>query len=366
MRKNYLLMTFVAVVLGVTILDVVTADKSFSEVENRKLSEKVEFSVEGFLDGSFQKDYETYVNDQFIQRDLWIDIKSRGEFALGKIENNGIIYGEDDFLFDKFTKVDEGRVKANTDAINIFAEKHKGKVSLMLIPNSYEIYNEKLPTGSPVINQEEAINNIYNSIKNVKEIRVYDELEENKDEYIYYRTDHHWTTKGAYIAYEKYMKSIDEISVPIEENDQIILDDFYGTYFSKAKPFNISGDSLTYYEMDNRTMQIGDKTFKTLYDLSKADIRDKYSLFLNGNNGLTVIENNNLDNNKKILVVKDSFANSFIPFLTENFEEIHVIDLRHYQQNFNDYVDNNNFDEILALYNYQNFATDVNLLKFKY
>ena len=75
MKKNYLLISFIVVLIGLTALDVVTADKEFSDVENRKLNQKVEFSLEGFLDGSFQEDYEKYVNDQFIQRDLWIDIK---------------------------------------------------------------------------------------------------------------------------------------------------------------------------------------------------------------------------------------------------------------------------------------------------
>ena len=366
MKKNYLLITFIVALIGLTVFDVITTDREFSDVENRKLNQKVKFSLEGFLDGSFQKDYEKYVNDQFIQRDLWIDIKSRGEFALGKIENNGIILGEDKYLFDKFTKVNEERVENNTNALNIFIENNDERVSLMIIPNSYEIYKEKLPTGSPVINQEEAIDKIYDSVKNANNVEVLDMLNENKDDYIYYRTDHHWTTYGAYLAYEKYMKSIGETPISIKEMQGIELDGFYGTYFSKAKPFNVPGDELTYYEMNNRDMVVDGKEFESMYDLSKSDIRDKYSLFLNGNNGLTIIKNKELNNGKKILVLKDSFGNSFAPFLTANFEEVHLVDLRHYQQFMSIYTKQNEFDEILVLYNYQNFATDINLLKFKY
>ena len=142
--------------------------------------------------------------------------------------------------------------------------------------------------------------------------------------------------------------------------------DFYGTYFSKAKPFNIKGDILTYFELKNITMDIGENHYNTIYDFSKIENRDKYSLFLNGNNGLTVIKNNNLNNGKRILVIKDSFANSFIPFLTYNYEEIHVIDLRHYVYDLSKYIDQNNFDNILVLYNFINLCTDNNLIKIKY
>ncbi len=366
MKKNYLLITFIVVLIGATVLDITTKDREFSDVENRKLNQKVKFSVEGFLDGSFQQGYEKYVNDQFIQRDMWIDIKARGEFLLGKIENNGIILGKDKYLFDKFTKVDEKRVSNNIEALNLFVEKNDERVSVMIVPNSYEIYKENLPIASPVINQEIAIDKIYDSINNTNNVKVFDMLKNNKEDYIYYKTDHHWTTYGAYLAYTEYIKSIGETPVSLEEIQGIELDEFYGTYYSKAKPFNVPGDILTYYDMPNRTMMINNEEFQSMYDLSKKDIRDKYALFLNGNNGLTIIKNKEINNNKKLLVIKDSFANSFTPFLTANFEEIHLVDLRHYQQFMSAYTEQNEFDEILVLYNYQNFATDINLLKFKY
>ena len=124
------------------------------------------------------------------------------------------------------------------------------------------------------------------------------------------------------------MESIGFYPIDLSNYNSVILDEFYGSYFSKAKPFNIQGDILTYYEFYNLEMDIvGDRKYDSIYDISKAELRDKYSLFLRGNNSLTIIKNSKLQNNKNILVIKDSFANSLVPFLTQNFEEVHVIDL---------------------------------------
>lgn len=366
MKKNYLLYSFISIVLVMMIIGLVSNDKEFSELENRNLKTNVKFSFKNFLNGSFQEDYEKYINDQFPLRDSWISLKAISEYALGKVENNGIIYGKNGELFEKFDTLNEERFKNNVMAIKNFGEKHNGRVSLMIVPNSYEIYKESLIEGAPQIMQEEIINEIYKYSLYTNNIDIMKSLINNKDKYIYYKTDHHWTSYGAYLAYCGFINSINESKVDINTLNKIDLYDFYGTYFSKAKPFNIKGDILTYFELKNITMDIGENHYNTIYDFSKIENRDKYSLFLNGNNGLTVIKNNNLNNGKRILVIKDSFANSFIPFLTYNYEEIHVIDLRHYVYDLSKYIDQNNFDNILVLYNFINLCTDNNLIKIKY
>ena len=190
--------------------------------------------------------------------------------------------------------------------------------------------------------------------------------EENKDKYIYYRTDHHWTILGAYLAYYEFIKSIGEEPIDLSILQGTDLDGFYGTYFSKAKPFNIASDILTFYEFDNINMDISGHIYESLYDYSKIKLRDKYALFLRGNNPLTIIKNNNLNNGKRLLVIKDSFANSVIPFLTQNYEEIHVVDLRTFTTRISTYLNENNFDNIFILYNFINLSTDNNIIKLKY
>ena len=186
MKKHYLLISFTVILLSFTCIDIFTKDKAFSELENRKLSEKVNFTVKDFIDGSFQEDYESYVNDQFILRDKWINLKSISEYALGKIENNGIIYGDNNYLFEKFDKFNRERLEKNINSIKLFSEKYKDLVSFMIVPSSYEIYKENLPIGSPVIEQEYIVNNIYKQLNSSKNINVFNILKENKNYYIYY------------------------------------------------------------------------------------------------------------------------------------------------------------------------------------
>lgn len=367
MKKNYLLYSFVIVIVSLSIVSLISNDKEFSELENRKLKTSVAFSIKNFLDGSFQKEYEKYINDQFPLRDKWISLKSMNEYVLGKIENNGIIYGSNGELFEKFDSLNEERLKNNVEVINNFAEKYYDKVSLMIIPNSYEIYKESLPMGSPIIRQEEIIDKIYDFSSFTNNVDVMKELLDNKNSYIYYKTDHHWTTYGAYLAYCNFIDSINENRVDLENFQKVELPNFYGSYYSKAKPFNIKPDIMTYYDFDNSTMEIvGDKIYDSIYDYSKETLRDKYSLFLYGNNPLTIIKNNNIKNNKKILVIKDSFGNSLVPFLTQNYEEIHIIDLRHFGNRLSNYLEENDFDNILIIYNFINLATDNNILRLKY
>ena len=367
MKKKYLLYSFTILVFMLTLMSFINKDKKFSELENRNLKTDFTFTVNDFINGTFQDDYETYINDQFPMRDRWISVKSVSEYMFGKVENNGIIYGDNGQLFEKFDTFNEERLKNNIESINSFSEKYKDKVSLMIVPNSYEIYKESLPLGSPQIMQGEIIDEIYSYLKYTNNINIMEKLLINKDNYIYYKTDHHWTTFGAYISYCEFVNSIGVTPIELEQYNEVILNNFYGTYFSKAKPFNIDGDTLTYYEFNDLTMNIiGDNEYDSLYDYTKSTLRDKYSLFLRGNNPITIIKNNKLSNGKKILVIKDSFANSFVPFLTQHYEEVHVIDLRSFSMKLSDYMSENSFDNILILYNFINLATDNTILRLKY
>lgn len=366
MKKNYLLYSFFIVVVLLSLLDVLKPNKTFSDLENRNLKQKVKFNLKDFWDNSFQKDYESYINDQFIFRDRWIDIKSRSEYFLGKIENNGIIYGDNEYLFEKYSTFDNDRFLNNIEAINIFKDNVNATVSLMIAPNSYEIYKEFVPKAAPLVPQEDNINYIYDNISGTNNINLLDTMNENKDEYIYYRTDHHWSAYGAYLAYKEFMQSIGETPIKLNQDDLISVDNFYGTYFSKAKPFNVEPDIFTYLELSGITMNISGEEYNSIYDYSQLELRDKYSLFLRGNNALTVIKNSNLKNGKKIAVIKDSYANSFVPYLTQNYEEIHVIDLRSFVERVDDYINNNSIEDVLILYNFINFTRDVNVVRLKY
>lgn len=358
------------IILFITIIDISNKDKNFSNFENRSLAQRPVFYFDDFLKGRFSKDYERYINDQFVFRDTWIDLKSRSEYLLGKIENNNIIYGKDNFLFEKYEKVDEENLAKNIDSILGFIKKiPNNNVNFMIIPSSYTIYKDYLPYGINLVDQEFYINNIYNYLNNynnIKTISLIDMFKENKDKYIYYKTDHHWTSFGSYLAYSEFVKNNNLSLVDINNLNKHEVNNFYGTYFSKSKNFNAESDLITYYDVPNLSVSIDGVPVDNINDNSKWSSSDKYSAFLRGNNGLTIIQNNDISNNNKILVLKDSFGNSFIQYLVNNYKEVYVVDLRSFIGSFNEFFKSNNFDDVLIMYNFINLADDVNISKIKY
>ena len=358
------------IILFITIIDISNKDKNFSNFENRSLAQRPVFYFDDFLKGRFSKDYERYINDQFVFRDTWIDLKSRSEYLLGKIENNNIIYGKDNFLFEKYEKVDEENLAKNIDSVLGFIKKiPNNNVNFMIIPSSYTIYKDYLPYGINLVDQEFYINNIYNYLSNynnTKTISLIDIFKENNDKYIYYKTDHHWTSFGSYLAYSEFVKNNNLSLVDINNLNKHEVNNFYGTYFSKSKNFNAESDLITYYDVSNLSVSIDGVPVDNINDNSKWSSSDKYSAFLRGNNGLTIIQNNDISNNNKILVLKDSFGNSFIQYLVNNYKEVYVVDLRGFIGSFNEFFKSNNFDDVLIMYNFINLADDVNISKIKY
>ena len=326
MKKHPIVYMFFSFIMILTFFDIVKKDNSFSELENRNLARKPIFSISSFLEGKYRDKYEEYINDNFIFRNQWINLKSISEYTLGKLENNNIIYGKENYMFEKNISYDKERFKNNIDSINKF----------------------------------------YKANDKDRNIDLVSLFKKNKEEYIYYKTDHHWTSYGAYLAYKAYIESLGEKPIDLNSLKKNEATGFYGTYFSKAKLFSAESDILTYYDIDNITMNIQGKIFESLYDYDKLKTRDKYSVFIRGNNGLTIIENKNIKLGKKLLIFKDSFANSIIPFLSQNFQEIHVVDLRSFSWKVSEYMKNTNFDEILILYNMENFLRDINITRIKY
>lgn len=362
---------FIFIIFGLSLFDIINEDKSYSALENRNLSSSPTFTFNKFIKGDFSKDYEKYINDQFIMRDNWINTKSFGELMLMKQENNGIIYGKEGYLFEKLTTVDEEKATKNITNILNFLSSYKGNKSFMIVPNSYEVYKDLLPKNINLVNQKKYINQIYTSTNNYdKEISTIDilpTLVDNNDKYLYYKTDHHWTTEGAYLAYKYYIESLG--LAPMALKNSTTIGNFYGTYFAKSKNINQISDRITYYNFPNVEVTIDGKQADSLYDTSKFETVDKYAAFLQGNNGLTVLKNKEINKDrqgKKMLLIKDSYSNCFAPFLTENFEEVWIIDLRSYSGKLSGLLKETKFDELLIEYSFSNLINDNNIVKFNW
>jgi len=363
---KYLLTGFFALCIwGLFLADMLVPTRAFSELENRPLAQVPAFSARALFQNAYTLKYEEYVNDQFVGRDSWITLKSLGESALGKLENNGVIYGKQNQLFEEASTLDDRQLNKNVGYIQEFIQQYSNRnIALTIIPNSYAILEELLPEGLPVIDQKGIIQEQYARFAGEPVVicDITPTMLGHKDEYIYYRTDHHWTTQGAYLAYREYMEILGRKPVSLDQLSAHEVGDFYGTYYSKAKKWDAVPDVITWYDVETNGVTIDGKAVEGLYDHSMWEQRDKYKAFLHGNNGLMVIESGEEGAQGRILVFKDSYGNSLVPFLVKNFKEVHVVDLRY----FNDVaslLEENSYDAIWVLYNFSSLATDQNLYK---
>ena len=375
--KYPVVLAFFLFIFLFTAVDLVKPDREYSEFENKYLTQRPEFTLASFLNNEWTSKYETYLNDQFVLRDDWITLKSICESMLLKIENNGIAYGADDYLFEKFTTLAgdslaqfERNVGYEKTFIDTYGE--TVPITFTIIPNAYMILPEKLPEGLTQVDQAAYTAPIYEAVGDKAQVVDFTgALTAHKDEYIFYRTDHHWTTLGAYYAYAAYVESLGMEPVALDSLSEIEVPDFYGTYFSKAKKFDAVADTITYYPIADAGVIIDGQEADGYYDLSKFEVRDKYAAFLRGNNGYTVIKSGVREvpegqEPSKILVIKDSYANSFVPFLLYNFDEVHVVDLRYSAVSMKELLSTENFDQVLLMYNFMNLVTDTNLYKLGY
>ncbi len=379
-----------------TAADLLTPVRTESELENRKLKVSADFSFERLWSGDFQKQYEEVVIDQFAGRDSWITVKSVAESALLKTENNGVLYGKNGALFGKLTDYDREQTARNLSFLNDFAEEHGG-LDFGIIPSGYAFSPDQLPDGAGQLDQKEALEEIRGLLGDaVQWLDAYRILEqENQAEYsadgckydwfadhsqyeaLYYNTDHHWRGTTAYKFYRElcarkgyarfaYGNDADLLSAGTLNLREI--EGFYGTYYSKCKKVDTTPDTLTFFDLPFPVKTVVDGVEKEgWYDAAAFDTRDKYSAFLYGNGGLTVLSREEVpEDPARMLLIKDSYSNVLAPLFLSEFDEVYVVDLRSYPQGINALCDEKGFAEILVLYNFENFQSDKNFYRLTY
>lgn len=345
--------------ISYALLFIVTPDKKMSEAENRYLTTLPKFSMDSLFSGTYISNIENYINDQFPNRDTLVGIKSNFDIRIGKKYHNGVYIGKDNYLLEKFKRAED--TEKIISKINSFTSKLDGiKIMTMLVPTSIEIYKDKLPNNVNPLSQKEYIDYIYSKIM-TDNIDVYKELILNKDKYdLYYRLDHHWTIYGSYYGYLSYMKYNDLDYRDIREYTYLkVSASFNGTQYSKSHIYNLPSDIIYSLNIDCKykvNYVYNNKKTDTIYDDSYLSTKDKYSYFLSSNHPLTIIENDTVSENK-LLIIKDSYANSLIPYLIEYYSEIHIIDPRFYKSSISEYIVDNNIENVLLLFNVNTLDT---------
>lgn len=366
------LILFSVFFVGMFLLDCVTPDRTVSELENTTLTQRPKVTAQILSSAGlnrFFNDYTQYTKDQIPGRDAWISLQSFVETALlQKTQSGGILLGDKGQMFDRtygLVSSEERTLPRNIAAVASLAARCPGKVYVMVAPAASSIYPERVPAHAPLLQEESYLSQIQAAVEQAGGVYLplEDALSAHKDEYIYYRTDHHWTTQGAYYAYSELCSALGLEPFDRAAHTAVDVPDFYGTFYSRARTWNAQPDTLTYYDLDNPLtiytvtgpgMPTEGQT-TGLYDLDKLDVYDKYAAFLHGNNGLSRVEG---DGEGRILVIKDSYANSFVPFLTANYAQIDVVDLRNYNYGLDGLIAENGYDQILVLYSFDSFKSD--------
>jgi hypothetical protein len=362
---------FIGLIAGFSIASILKPDRNFSENENRYLTQKPEFSGEGLFDGTYTADYEEYITDQFVYRDGFISLKTVCERFAGKKDINGVYFAQDDYLIEAHpdSEIDEKLAFANADRMIAFVNEAAGmegirQVCLMIVPTAVITLKDKLPAFATTWDQNGFIDYMAEGVGQYF-VDVREVLCEHADEYIYYKTDHHWTTKGAYLAYTKWAQQAG-INALSEEDFEIrtVSEVFLGTIYSKIN-YAACKDTITAYVPKEEpvcevTYNMGQETEFTLYNEEALSTKDKYSYFLNGNNAVVDIKTN-AENGRKLLIIKDSYAHCFAPFTVNHYEEVVMIDLRYLKKPVKSIMEEYGITDILVLYNAIHFAQDTNM-----
>lgn len=389
MDKKYsifITVLFCTFIFGFGIAHFIIPDRESSEQENTNLAQFKAPTLKTVRSGEFMEDFEEYFNDQFPLRDQWVQLKALSERTLGKQENNKVYFGTDgQTLFAHFTRISDEELAARVGFVNKLGDNLDVPVYFSLVPDKSWAWAGLLPDNAPNVDDN-------STIQKAKELcgdkvnfidmtytlgNTCGNAEPSEDD-SFYRTDHHWTTMGAQRAFQTLMEGMglvrqmgnwDELSYQTLSCTEV-SDSFYGTTYSASGAGWVRPDSI--YTMIPEGGTRGNITVARypegepieggLYYPEKLEVKDKYAYFLGGNQPLCIIKNPDAAGGK-LLVVRDSYADSLSPFLAEEFQEVHLFDLRYNNVSLKKYVADNGIDQVLVLYSGNNFNTDTNLFK---
>lgn len=337
---------------------------AYSQNENRYLQQKPEFSAENIMDGTWQKDMTDYMSDQMPLRDKWTALQAKTQILLGKKDVGGIYLGDEHRYFEKITDDDISRMRftSNLNAIQAVAEAvPQLDVTVLLVPSAGTIQAEHLPKHAQLYDAERLYGLAQATLgESCTLVDCRDALKAHKDEYIYYRTDHHWTTYGAWFGYEALMQAHGLQAMPYADFEmQSVSDAFYGTLYSKVLDADAVPDSVGIRKQIPECEVTIDGENGSIYDFSKLDGKDHYQIFFGGNYGEVRIHTLS-ESGKSLLMFKDSYANAFVPYLLEEYTDITMIDLRYNNGAWAELL-RNHTGEVLFLYEMSNFAQEPNV-----
>ena len=355
------ILVFVVFIGALLVLHLVLPDSSLSGRESLQTAPKL--TLKTLTSGRFMEQAETYTGDQFPFRSGWVSLKARAELLSGRTENNGVYLCAGERLLEAFPAPTDQALKKQTDAVRAFAESVEVPVAFALIPTAGGVYRDALPAGAPNDDQQAVIDAAYKTV-GCETVDLSAVLNEHRNEDIFYRTDHHWTSLGAYYGYCALGDVLGYEPLPRSAfTERTVSEDFYGTAWSNSGFSWVKPDAITACVEQGGAViarRTGAKVEEIpLYDESALDGIDQYSYFYGGNTPLLTVETGN--EGERLLILRDSYMDSLSPFLFAHFFELHIVDLRYYKSSIRDYIRDNGIDRVLICYGINNFISETNL-----
>ena len=355
-------------VLTLLLLGLFTAaggKREFSYLEKRYLATQPSFTLERVLDGSFAEQFEEWAMDHLPGRESLTGLAALTDYAENLQVTKDIYLTKDRALVERPAAFSQQVIDRNMDAINSFAEQ-MGHVEFMLIPSAGYLLQDRIVGLADPYSDKEIVSSAYQiaDAGHVSVIDLFPVFEGEDARKFFYKTDHHWTSRGAYEACAFYTSSKGRILPAADTYRVETADGFQGSCYSRACLWSIPPESLELWRSGaSFQVEFSDKelSYEDLFFQNYLNEGDKYQVFLDGNHPLVTVRNKTPGATGKILVIRDSFSNCFGCFLADAYETVLMVDLRYYRKPIKELVETERPDDILILYSVNNFMTDGNI-----
>lgn len=382
-EKWLLIVFFIVLIIIPPLINILTPDKAYSESENRYLQKAPVISIKSLSTAKFMQEFENYNQDQFYARDAWVRFKTLIERLLLKQDSKGLFFGAKNYFLEEFTKPDPKIFKSNMEGINNFSDYYTDNIKIYMLTtsSSVDVLKHLLPPYATSYSQSNVSETIEKMLSDrIIYLDVTNKLLQNNDKYIFYRTDHHWTPEGAYIAYKEICANMGFEPLPTNSFDiNTESEDFNGTFQSKLNIKVKQPDIIDSYKLKetygvNFEVQMDNSGVwhnGIFYDENLAK-KDKYTYYLDGNHASAFIRRinkgdllpeNNTPVGKNLLIIKDSYAHNFVPFIACHFNETHMLDIRYFNYDLTEYISEHSIDTVLFLYSIPNFSVDTSIAR---
>ena len=349
----FLLIAVSLFILSFAVLYFALPDTAFSSLENRSLQKKPSVSVDSVLSGRFSEELDDFYTDQLPARKFFLSEKAFAELSMGKQENGSVILALNGYLVKRLEYPDLSELEKNLGTLKAFSEKTEEmgiRTITAIAPRTVDELDEFLPDWFDTSYAAQAWQTVEDSGLSFMDFRPY--LKETSKTGFWYKTDHHWTTTGAYVAYSMICSSFS--CMPSMDYERVtVTEDFKGTSYSASGMYWTSGEPLVLFRYPgDQSFDVkidGDPApFEGFYDLTAPGRGQGYEIFFGGNYARLSIRSGEAGR-PKLLVFKDSFANSVLPFLAQQFD-LEVVDLRYCRESVRSLIEEISPDCILVLY----------------